>query len=44
MWAAYFLPEDMGIPFDRNKYNLPLYTSADELQSIFGLRKESRRL
>ncbi|MEO9964665.1 MAG: hypothetical protein ABJF11_02680 [Reichenbachiella sp.] len=29
-----FFPEDLDIPFDRKKYNLPIYTSLEDLQQI----------
>jgi hypothetical protein len=29
-----FIPEEMNIPFDRDKYNLPIYASENELEII----------
>jgi hypothetical protein len=29
-----FLPEDMNIPFERKRYNLPIYVSEEELKEI----------
>ncbi|HEV8511721.1 MAG TPA: hypothetical protein VGQ59_00500 [Cyclobacteriaceae bacterium] len=29
-----FIPQEMGVEFDRKKYNLPKYTSEEELKSI----------
>jgi hypothetical protein len=29
-----FFPEKMGVDFDREKYNLPSYTSEEELESL----------
>ena len=29
-----FLSEDLGIPFERKRYNLPMYTSESELEEI----------
>jgi hypothetical protein len=42
-----FLPEDMGIRFERKRFNLPMYTSESELEEIlkeiFSLYEDIKR-